>query len=66
MLDDAELATQQIIDDDVPAIEATEAGLGELVTLSRQLHYLLSLITKDSARLVAQGRKGIRASKDWK
>ena len=51
VFDDAELATHPITDEVLQAIQATEEGPDELVTFSRQLHYLLSLIT---ARLVVR------------
>ena len=52
--------------EDVQAIEATEERLDELATLSRQLYYLLSLITKDSARLVVRANMSLNGLESWR
>ena len=48
-----------ISDDAVQTIEDNSVELTGLVAFSRQLHYLLSLITKNSARLVVRGNLGL-------
>ena len=54
VLENVEVATAQITDDALERLEANETELvdTELVKFSRQLHYLLTQITSESARSV--------------
>ena len=52
VMDAAEEATSVVTDDAVQRLEDNAVELTGLVAFSRQLHYLLSLITKNSARLL--------------
>ena len=56
VLEDAELASSPITDSALERLEADTTELGtEIVKFSRQLHYLLTQITSESARLVVRG-----------
>ena len=64
-MDTAEEATSVITDDAVQIIENNAVELTGLVAFSRQLHYLLSLITKDSTKLVVRGNLGLNGFETW-
>ena len=66
VMDAAEEATSVITDDAVQTIEDNAVELTGLVAFSRQLHYLLSLITKNSARLVVPGNLGLNGFETWR
>ena len=66
VMDAAEEATTVITDDAVQTIEDNAVELTGLVAFSRQLHYLLSLITKNSARLVVRGNLGLNGFETWR
>ena len=66
VMDAAEEATAVITDDAVQTIEVNAVELTGLIAFSRQLHYLLSLITKNSARLVVRGNLGLNGFEAWR
>ena len=68
MLENAEVATAQIIDDALERLEANEIELvdAELVKFSRQLHYLLTQITSESAQLVVRGNVEMNGFESWR
>ena len=66
VMDAAEEATSVITDDAVQTIEDNGVELTGLIAFSRQLHYLLSLITKNSARLVVRGNLGLNGFETWR
>ena len=66
VMDAAEEATSVITDDAVQTIEDNAVELTGLVAFSRQLHYLLNLITKNSARLVVPGNLGLNGFETWR
>ena len=68
VLEDAEVATAQITDDALERFEAneTESVDTELVKFSRQLHYLLTQITSESARLVVRGNVEMNGFESWR
>ena len=66
VMDAAEEATTVITDDAVQTIEDNAVELTGLVAFRRQLHYLLSLITKNSARLVVRGNLGLNGFETWR
>ena len=68
MLEDAELASAPITDDALERLEAdtTELVDTELVKFSRQLHYLLTQITSESARLVVRGITELNGFESWR
>ena len=65
-MDAAEEATAVITDDAVQTIEDNAVELTGFVAFSRQLHYLLRLITKNSARLVVRGNLGLNGFETWR
>ena len=68
VLENAEVATAQITDDALERLEANETELvdTELVKFSRQLHYLLTQITSESARLVVRGNVEMNGLESWR
>ena len=68
VLEDAELASAPITDDALERLEAdtTELVDTELVKFSRQLHYLLTQITSESARLVVRGNTELNGFESWR
>ena len=68
VLEDAELARSPITDDALERLEAdtTELVDTELVKFSRQLHYLLTQITSESARLVVRGNTELNGFESWR
>ena len=68
VLENAEVATAQITDDALERLEANETELvdTELVKFSRQLHYLLTQITSESARLVVRGNVEMNGFESWR
>ena len=68
VLEHAEVATAQITDDALERLEAngTELVDTELVKFSRQLHYLLTQITSESARLVFRGNVEMNGLESWR
>ena len=68
VLEDADLARSPITDDALERLEAdtTELVDTELVKFSRQLHYLLTQITSESARLVVRGNTELNGFESWR
>ena len=68
VLEDAELASSPITDSALERLEAdtTELVDTELVKFSRQLHYLLTQITSESARLVVRGNTELNGFESWR
>ena len=68
VLENAEVATAQITDEALERLEANETELvdTELVKFSRQLHYLLTQITSESARLVVRGNVEMNGFESWR
>ena len=58
VIDSAEI-TATVTDEKLTVIEQSEEAITGLVAISRQLHYLLSQITTDSARLIVRGNAGL-------
>ena len=59
VMDSAEIAAATVTDEKLTVIEQSEEAITGLVAISRQLHYLLSQITTDSARLIVRGNAGL-------
>ena len=59
VMDSAETAAATVTDEKLTVIEQSEEAITGLVAISRQLHYLLSQITTDSARLIVRGNTGL-------
>ena len=71
VLENAEVATAPITDDALERLEANETELvglvdTELVKFSRQMHYLLTQITSESARLVVRGNAEMNGLESWR
>ena len=66
--EDAELARSPITDDALERLEAdtTELVDTELVKFSRHLHYLLTQVTSESARLVVRGNTELHGCESWR
>ena len=59
VMDSAEIAAATVTDEKLTVIEQSEEAITGLVAISRQLHYLLSQITTDSAPLIVRGKAGL-------
>ena len=67
VLEGAELASSPITDSALERLEADTTELGtEIVKFSRQLHYLLTQITSESARLVVRGNTELNGFESWR
>ena len=68
VLEDAEVATAPITDDarEHCAAATTELEDTELLKFSRQLHYLLTQITNESARLVVRRNTELNGFESWR
>ena len=66
VMDSAEIAAAAVTDEKLTVIEQSEEAITGLVAISRQLHYLLSQITTDSARLIVRGNTGLNGFETWR
>ena len=66
VMDSDEIAAAAVTDEKLIAIEQSEEAITGLVAISRQLHYLLSQTTTDSARPIVRENNGLNGFETWR